>query len=201
MSSIEESITPLPVQQWPSMLDTVRADMGGKPINVHMLMAHNPQLLNAWWNFRNYSVDGGSLGKRLGELVILRVGVHLKAWYEWGSHVDRAMRCGLTIDEINRVLERGIGPLWKPSEGALLRAVDELILTRRISPNCQAALAAHFTTAQVIDIVAIHGMYFILGCLINTWGLSLDTDVAERIQAHTSEEMFEYAVRCFHERD
>ena len=112
--SFDQQVLPLPTEQWASTLDCVRADMGGKPINVHKLMAHNPQLLNAWWSFRNYSVDGGTLGKRLGELVILRVSVNLKAWYEWGSHVDRALRCGLTLEEINRVLKREVDARWRP---------------------------------------------------------------------------------------
>ncbi|MEJ6479496.1 MAG: carboxymuconolactone decarboxylase family protein [Octadecabacter sp.] len=74
------SVSPLPVDQWDIELAQVSANMNHAPMNVHKLMARNPQLVAAWWDFRNHSVSGGTLGPRLGELVILRVSVHLGAW-------------------------------------------------------------------------------------------------------------------------
>ena len=103
MSIKLQALEPLATQYWDQALDKVMADTKGAPIHVHQLMAHNPKLLEAWWDFRNHCVEGGTLGNRAGELVILRVAVHMQAWYEWGSHVDRALVCGLTIDEINQV--------------------------------------------------------------------------------------------------
>ena len=82
---------PLPSEHWDKTLEPIIAGTNGGPINVHKLMANNPALLKAWWDFRNHSVEGGTLGKRSGELVILRVAVHMQAWYEWGSHVDRGL--------------------------------------------------------------------------------------------------------------
>ena len=60
---------PVNVEQWPPELSAIAADMNGKPINVHRLMANNPALLNAWWTFRNHAVSGGALGTRKAELV------------------------------------------------------------------------------------------------------------------------------------
>lgn len=209
------SLHPLPVEAWdPSLADIVR-DMNGAPLEVHKLMAHNPRLLEAWWDFRNHSVGGGTLGERLGELVILRVGVQLEAWYEWASHVDRALRCGLTAEEIDRVLVRDVrsagstedagntGDGWPAPEAALLEAVDELVETRALSAPMRARLAEHFSAAQVLDIIAIHGMYVILGCMIRSWGLALDPAVdariGARIGAHATPERFAEAARRFHD--
>ncbi|WP_380057407.1 carboxymuconolactone decarboxylase family protein [Falsihalocynthiibacter sp. SS001] len=193
-----DNVSPLPVEHWAPSLADIADDMNGAPINVHKLMANNPELLNAWWNFRNYSVNGGTLGPRLGELVILRVGVQLAAWYEWGSHVDRSLKCGLSMGEINSVACREIDPDWPAPEAALLQAVDDLIETHQISPQVQDELSKHFEIPQIMDIIAIHGMYVILGCMIKTWGLELDPEVAERIAPHTSEEQFNQATRDFH---
>ncbi|MGO1119984.1 carboxymuconolactone decarboxylase family protein [Rhodovibrionaceae bacterium A322] len=197
MSATPPALSPLPVEDWDPLLDQVSADMGGKPINVHKLMAHNPQLLQAWWNFRNYSVNGGALGNRLGELVILRVGVSLGAWYEWSSHVDRSLRCGLSLGEINRVLERKIGPDWSAQEACLLQAVDELRADQKLSDAIRISLSEHFTVPQILDIIAIHGMYVILGCMIKTWGLELDDSVKARIDDHTKEDDFDKAAAAF----
>ncbi len=194
-----QPLTPLALDQWDASLSPIIDDMKGAPINVHKLMAHNPALLKAWWDFRNYSVNGGSLGPRLGELVILRVGVQLCAWYEWGSHVDRSLRCGLTLPEINAVLKRDTAG-FAPAESTLLQAVDALIEQHEIPTALLNRLSEHFETAQIMDIIAIHGMYVILGCMIRTWGLSLDETVNARIKDHTTPNGFATAAQGFHQK-
>jgi hypothetical protein len=62
-------LTPLPTADWDASLQPVLDDMSDRPINVHSLMAYNPELLKAWRNYRNYAVGGASLGKRKCELV------------------------------------------------------------------------------------------------------------------------------------
>lgn len=184
-------LDPLPVTEWDSGLKHIIEDMDGRPINVHALMAHHPELLEAWWNFRNYSVAGGALGKRYGELLILRVALHMKAWYEWGSHVERSLACGLTLEEIERVKKGGNDPAWSSSEASLLKAIDELIATRKLSPGSLLELQEHFSTQQIMDMIAIHGMYIILGCMINTWGPELETQVLEKLPEGVTQTQFE----------
>ena len=184
-------LEPLDPADWDPSLAHVLEDMRGAPINVHRLMAHNPALLAAWWNFRNHSVRGGALGQRRGELVILRVAVHLRSWYEWASHVDRALAVGLTMEEIERVKAGGEADGWAPAEAALLAAVDELVADRSLSAATLARLGAHFETAEIMDIIAIHGMYVILGCMIATWGLALDPATAARLPDGVTRDAFE----------
>ena len=184
-------VAPLPASDWDASLSSIIEDMDGAPINVHGLMANHPDLLKAWWSFRNYLVQGGALGRRNGELVILRVAVQLRAWYEWGSHVERAMACGLTLEEIERVKQGAKAPGWNASEAALLSAVDELIATHGLAPDSHAKLREHYSVKQVMDIMAIQGMYVILGCMINTWGLELDARVREMLPDGVTKEEFE----------
>lgn len=94
---------PLHPKEWDESLKHVIADMKGRPLNVHGLMANHPDLLNAWWDFRNYSVRGGALEQRDCELVILRVAVQVRSWYEFASHVERGIAAGLSIEEIENV--------------------------------------------------------------------------------------------------
>ncbi|MCP5382489.1 MAG: carboxymuconolactone decarboxylase family protein [Kordiimonadaceae bacterium] len=173
-------LDPLALADWDPSLSDIIEDMNGRPLNVHSLMAHNPGLLKAWWNFRNYSVNGGSLGRRKGELVILRVAVHMKSWYEWASHVDRSLSCGLSMDEINRVKKETVKD-WEPPEAILLSAVDELIEKHALSQETLSTLNKHYSHKQIMDIIAIHGMYIILGCMINSWGLELDPHIKQKL--------------------
>ena len=183
--------TPLPISDWNPSLSHIINDMKGQPLNVHSLMANHPELLKAWWNYRNYSVAGGDLGKRRGELVILRVAIHMKSWYEWSSHVERALSCGLTLEEIERVKQGTQAPEWSSGEALLLKAVDELIANHAIAEETLEDLYEHYTTRQVMDIIAIQGMYITLGSMINTWGLELDDHVQKKLPESVTKVKFE----------
>jgi alkylhydroperoxidase/carboxymuconolactone decarboxylase family protein YurZ len=188
-------LSPLPVAAWDDSLAQVRDDMQGRPLNVHALMAHNPKLLNAWWDFRNYVVAGGELGKRHSELVILRVAIRTGAWYEWGSHVERALACGLAMNEIEQVKQGALAVQWAPAEALLLKAVDELFAERAIAAETLDELSRHFSARQVLDLIAIQGMYQILGCMINTWALELDEHIQQKLPATVTKARFEAECR------
>jgi alkylhydroperoxidase/carboxymuconolactone decarboxylase family protein YurZ len=184
-------VTPLPVSDWDGSLAQTLDDMQGQPLNVHALMANHPDWLRAWWDFRNYSIAGGELGKRRAELVILRVALHVKAWYEWGSHVERALACGLTLEEIERVKQGAQAAGWTLDEAVLLQAVDELLADHAIAQNTLVELSRYYSHRQVMDLIAIQGMYVILGCMINSWGLELDDRVQQELPANVTRQQFE----------
>ena len=79
----------------------------------------------------------------------------------------------------------------------MLEAVDDLMEARRLSPPTRARLAAHFSEEQLLDLIAIQGMYVILGNMILSWGLELDAGISARIAAITSEEEFSIRARAF----
>ena len=185
---------PLPVDEWDDSLAQVVDDMDGRPLNVHRLMAHHPKLLNAWWNFRNHAVTGGELGRRNGELVILRVALHMRAWYEWASHVQRALACDITLEEIERVKQGASASGWEASEVMLLQAVDELVANRLISPKTLQELGEYFSNRQIMDIMGIYGMYVILGCMVNTWDIELDEHVEAQHPDTVTQEDFQAAL-------
>ena len=177
-------------ENWDQSLDFIIEEMNGSPLNVHKLLAKHPKLLKAWWNFRNYSVEGGDLGRRHGELVILRVAFYLKSWYEWASHVDRSLKVGISIEEIqnvNKILDPND---WSEKEFSLLNAVDQLIESKCLSKSQYKQLSNFFSEQQIMDLIAIHGMYLILGCMINIWGLPLDDDIQERLPSSINKSSF-----------
>lgn len=179
---------PLPVPDWDSSLQHVIDDMHGHPINIHSLMANHPALLNAWWSLREYLVRGGDLEQRHCEIVILRVAVHMRSWYEWASHVVRGLDSGLSVDEIED-LRSGTGQ-WSPADDALIIAVDEVATKNVIGRDTRARLSDYFTDQQVMDIIVLHGMYLTLGCMISTWGIELDETVRDRLPEQSTESSF-----------
>ena len=175
---------------WDKSLSQILKQMNGQPLNVHKLLANHPKLLKAWWNFRNYSVKGGDLGRRRGELVILRVAANLRSWYEWSSHVDRSLQCGLEIFEIERVNKKIKKSEWCVEEYFLLLAVDELIENRTIKKTLFTKLKQYYSEQQIMDIISIHGMYIILGCMIDIWKLDLEDYISKRLPANINKESF-----------
>ena len=172
---------PLQPQVWDASLQHVIDDMNGRPLNIHSLMANHPRLLNAWWDLRNYSVNGGDLEQRHCEIAILRVAVHTNSWYEWASHVDRGLACGLTLAEIERVRAGPDAGDWDAQDAALLLAMDNLAENQAIAKDTLQELGEHFTQRQILDMILLHGMYNTIACMIKTWGLELDSHVAERL--------------------
>jgi 4-carboxymuconolactone decarboxylase len=181
-------MTPLSLNKWEKSLQPVIDDMGGRPLNIHALLAQHPALLEAWWPLRKHLVTGGELVQRECELVILRVATHTGSWYEWASHVVRGMDSGLTLEEINDV--RDSDAQWNEREAALLSAVDELTQQRALSPEMLGRLGAFYTDRQVLDLMHLHGMYMTLAAILETWEVELDEHVARRLPDTVTPEGF-----------
>jgi len=181
----------VPTDAWDSSLAHIVADMDDRPLNVHKLLANNPQLLDAWWSFRQYIVAGGALGKRNAELVILRTAVHANCWYEWASHVERGLQSDLSLDEIDRVMGGPVHPEWSESDSALLRAVDELHIRGVLAPEIVELLERHFDRKAVLDLIAIRATYVMLGDILNTWETELDVHVSNALPESVTRQDFE----------
>ena len=181
---------PLPPDQWDPSLQHIIDDMDGRPIQIHCLLANHPALLNAWWNYRMYSVKGGDLEQRECELVILRVAVHMNAWYEWAAHVDRGLATGLTLDEIYRVAEGPTALAWNDKDSMLLNAVDELVTDHSMSTATRTSLETFFSEKQVLDIISLQGLYVTIACMIGTWPVEIEEHVIQRLPEEVTEESF-----------
>lgn len=172
-----DGLRSLPVGEWNEGLEKVVSDMRGQPLNVHGLMAHNPDLLAAWWSLRLHVVRGGQLSARHRELVVLRVAAHTACWYEWASHVERGLAAGLTLQEVEAVTWASAPADWVESDALVLRAVDDCAAFGRILPETLEALRDRLSAVQVLDIIAVHGTYMMLATMIDTWSLELDESV------------------------
>jgi alkylhydroperoxidase family enzyme len=177
-------------EQWDPSLQHIIDEMHGEPINIHRLLANHPPLLAAWWGYRMYFVTGGDLQKREAELVILRVAVLMKSWYEWAAHVDRGLASGLLIEEIECVASGPEAVSWSEKDRALLRSVDALVNERCIQPDLRLQLQRHFDERQVLDIISIQGMYVTIACILDTWPIEIEDEVLRRIPASVSEQSF-----------
>jgi alkylhydroperoxidase family enzyme len=154
-----------------------RRDDRPKGLNILGTLAQHPELTRAYHTFNGHVLFGSTLEPRERELLVLRVGALRQAEYEWVQHKVMGADAGLTPDEIDRVTEGPDAEGWSPLDGALVRAVDELVRDARISDATWAVLAEAFDTRQLMDLIFTVGAYDLLAMMLRSLGVELDADL------------------------
>ncbi|MFI6867915.1 carboxymuconolactone decarboxylase family protein [Nocardia sp. NPDC050406] len=116
-------------------------------------------LFRGWLHYSGRLMPGGKLPRFETELVILRV-AHLRACeYETDHHIRLGKRAGITPEILDRLREGPTADGWTPKQRALLIAVDQLVTTRDLDNAAWNALAAHYSEAELIEIVLLVNQY------------------------------------------
>lgn len=146
----------------------------GPVLNIFRTLAHAPAALKAFLGWGNYILSKkNDLPAREREIVILRIGYLCRSGYEWTQHVAIGHRCGLSAAEVER-LKAGPDAGWSPADAALVRAADELHADQFITAPTWAALLAHFSEKQAMDVVFTAGQYTQVCMMLNSFGVQLD---------------------------
>jgi alkylhydroperoxidase family enzyme len=99
------------------------------------------------------------MGIRDRELAILRIAWLSQAPFEWGSHVKIAKRNGVSAEEIERIIEGSAAPGWSKSEGAIVRAMEQLHFGSMITDETWAELQEFYGDKKLIELVILAGQY------------------------------------------
>ncbi|HVU00407.1 MAG TPA: carboxymuconolactone decarboxylase family protein [Polyangiaceae bacterium] len=179
MSERKPRLPPLPESEW---TDEVRDALGhrlgaGRALNIFTTLARHPALLKRWLVFGSHILGGSTLSPRAREMLILRTGYRCKSEYEWGQHAQIGKMCGLTDDELRRIIAGPNAPGWDPVEALLLRAADELHDDQVVSDGTWAGLREHLDEKQLLDLVFTVGQYTLVSMALNTLGVQLDAGV------------------------
>lgn len=162
---------PLEDADWPRQISDLQGGFAGA-LNVYRTMAHHPALLRAWTPLRQHIVKDNQLGTINSEVVILRTAFRLGSEYEWSHHVSRARAAGMADTRIAAIRDMPEG-----DDGLLVRAVDALIDTRRLTLEAEAELAAAIGGEAVMDLIATVGFYTVLGYLLMTYETPIDRHI------------------------
>jgi alkylhydroperoxidase family enzyme len=121
-------------------------------------------------------LDRGSISLREREIVIDRTCARCGAEYEWGVHVAFfGQRVGFTEGEIAGTCASDPAVSgFTPRDQLLLRLVDELHDTARVSDALWAELRASFSEAQLVELVALTGFYHLISFAANAFRLPLE---------------------------
>lgn len=147
---------------------------GNEPLAIFATLARHPKLLGSWLPFGGRLLAGGSLDRRLTELVILRTAYNMGNVYEWGQHVEISTALGIEQAAIERIAAGPEAVGWSPLESLLLRATDELHVERSITGATWDALAEYFSEVQLIELCFLVGHYEMLAMFLRTAGVQLE---------------------------
>jgi alkylhydroperoxidase family enzyme len=145
-----------------------------RPLNILLVLAHNPHLLRPFLPWATALAVGGALDRRHCELLALRASWSSGSAFEWGHHVDYAQAFGLSRVEIDRVPAGPDAEGWTPEQIALLRAADELHTSTTVSAETWRLLADAFDPAQLVEIVMTVGQYTMLSMVANSFGVEVE---------------------------
>lgn len=171
-------LTPL---RWADMSERTRGQLAqtnlspdGEPLAIFATLARHPKLLGSWLPFGGRLLAGGSLDRRLTELVILRTAYNMGNEYEWGQHVPISQAFGVDRATIERVVAGPKAEGWSPLEALLMQATEELHVERYITDATWNALAEHLNETQLIELCFLVGHYEMLAMFLRTTGVQLE---------------------------
>lgn len=173
-------ITPLPRGEESEAQAAVLAPFVAREAdyNIFRTMARHPGALDRFLKWGNYILSQhNSLSPRTRELAILRTGFNCGAGYEWAQHIVIGRQAGLSDEEIARI-KQGPDAGWSAADAAVIAACDDLTGDFFVSDVRWAALAAHFTPEQCMDLVYTVGQYTQVSMLLNSFGVQLDAGLA-----------------------
>ncbi|MEU8895982.1 carboxymuconolactone decarboxylase family protein [Nocardia sp. NPDC048505] len=169
-------LPPLPAERWDdrtraafrTLLPAPRRNPEGAGPAMSVL-AHHPELTEAFLGFSVYLLFRSTLPPRVRELAILRVAHRTGCAYEWQHHAGFAATAGLSEADIAAVRE---GTAADAFDRVVLTAVDELLARTTLSDRTWAALGEQLADPQRMDLVFTVGGYSLLAMAFNTFGIT-----------------------------
>jgi uncharacterized peroxidase-related enzyme len=156
----------------PEVREIYEAKLRGKPGSVHRILAHRPEMLKHFLPF--YASVGRSLERRLYEMVYIRVSMINGCRYCLQHHLAASKRVGITPEEWAK-LNAGDYAGFTAAEQAALKFAEKLTHeSRNIGADDIAALKAHFTEEQVVDLDMLVGLANLTNRLTDPLGADLE---------------------------
>jgi len=178
MTTSTSDYPPIMDAEWPEAASHLKDGFAGR-LNVYRTMAHHPKLLAAWAPLRDHVVVKNALGSEFSEVVILRTGHRMNAPYEWAHHVSRARACGMDDGRIASIA--GSLQNMNADDATLSRAVDELMLDKRLTPETAEAVTALVGKEGLFDVIATVGFYTTLGFIVNSFATPIDDAISREL--------------------
>ena len=159
---------------------------GMAPIKIFRTLVHNRDMADRMRVFASGLLNKGSLEPNHREIVLHRTCARCGCEYEWGVHaVFFAQQLGWSEEKVAATVHGAADdPVWTPEESLLIRLADELHDTNTIPNDLWSGLAANWTSAQIVELIMVAGMYHLIAYMCNGLRIELE-EFAPRFPANT----------------
>ncbi len=152
-----------------------RAELG----SVYVAMFNNPEVARRVGALGEHLRFGGSLPDAIRETVILRYAARCKLGYEWAHHVRPAKLAGVPSEVIDALAGAATPTGLSAAQRAAVEAVDQVIAGREISAETQSVLVESFGAAGAVELVALCGLYALMGYMVDAFAIEIEPGLPE----------------------
>jgi alkylhydroperoxidase family enzyme len=142
--------------------------------DVYVRMFNNPAVAQAVGALGEHLRFSGVLPGDARELVILRYAARQDFGYMWSHHVRPARLAGIPDGVVAALAGDAVPEGLAPERAAVVEAVDAVAARRSIPAEVQERLAAAFGLAGVVELVAVCGLYALIGYAVSAFDVELE---------------------------
>lgn len=147
----------------------------GRVPGMYRLLAHQPDILAAHRAYFHAALDSGLLPRSLKEKIAYMV-AHLRgSAYSSASHHRYALDHGVTEAEMEAVGRSDYDGFAENERAALEFAQSMVETDGRVPDSIFGRLQAHFSTAEIVEVVALVGVMELASRYSAVFGLEPDT--------------------------
>lgn len=134
--------------------DRIRAERGGKVLNLYRVLLNSPRVAQAWLQFFTVIRQQCELPAQYRELVIMLVAVLNGADYEYRHHAPIALAAGLTQGQIDQLPRWRESSLFDATQRAVLGYAESMTRGIQVPDAVFEAMAEHFDARAVVELTA-----------------------------------------------
>ncbi len=143
--------------------ERIFARLGGLSSGPSAIYLHNPGFARLFDQTRAYIGEGFSLPPRLAELCMLVTIRFWSAQYAWTVHAPAARKAGLGEELIEAIRANERPAFAAEDEETIFDYVSALLAREQIPEAIQQKALAHLGAAGLVELVAIAGIYSLVG--------------------------------------
>jgi alkylhydroperoxidase family enzyme len=155
-----------------------RTSRGLGVLNVFKVMAHTPDLMQAWWGMMAVAFTRLQLAPRLRELAIMRLFQLTRCPYGYAHHVRIGREAGITDGEMADLARYEQSERFSPLEKAVLAYTEAVTRLDGSAPRLAAGLRAHLSERELVELTFCIANWNLMAHLL----LPLEVEVEEPVR-------------------
>jgi alkylhydroperoxidase family enzyme len=134
--------------------DRIRAERGGKLLNLYKALLNSPKLAEAWLHLFTVIRQQCELPASYRELVIMEIAIVNGADYEYRSHVPFALAAGLTQAQLDDLPDWRASARFDQPQRAALEYAETMTRDVHVPDYVFDAVARHFSPRLTVELTA-----------------------------------------------